>query len=60
MKSLMLFVAAFHVLWSTASVCAVAASPPVERVDVRAIIAARFGGPVVLAHDGWSIDIGQD
>ena len=34
--------------------------PPVERVDVRAIVATRFGGPVVLAHDGWRIDIGQD
>ncbi len=28
--------------------------PPVEGVDVRAIIAERFAGPVVLAHDGWS------
>jgi ribonuclease BN (tRNA processing enzyme) len=33
--------------------------PPVEWVDVRAIVATRFDGPVVLAHDGWSIDIGQ-
>jgi ribonuclease BN (tRNA processing enzyme) len=31
--------------------------PPVERVDVRAIVAARFDGPVVLTHDGWSTDI---
>ena len=31
--------------------------PPVERVDVRAIVGARFDGPVVLAHDGWSTEI---
>lgn len=28
--------------------------PPVEQVDVPALVAARFGGPVVVAHDGWS------
>jgi ribonuclease BN (tRNA processing enzyme) len=28
--------------------------PPVERIDIRAIVAARYAGPVVLAHDGWS------
>jgi ribonuclease BN (tRNA processing enzyme) len=31
--------------------------PPVEHVDVSAIIATRFAGPVVLAHDGWSTEI---
>lgn len=31
--------------------------PPVERENVRAIVAARFPGPVTLAHDGWHIDI---
>ena len=31
--------------------------PPVEQVDIRAIIAERFAGPVVLAADGWSTDI---
>jgi ribonuclease BN (tRNA processing enzyme) len=31
--------------------------PPVERVDVRAIVGARFDGPVALAHDGWSTEI---
>ena len=31
--------------------------PPVERVDVRAIVGARFDGPVVLAHDGWTTTI---
>jgi len=30
--------------------------PPVEQVDVRALVGARFGGPVTLAHDGWSFD----
>lgn len=34
--------------------------PPVEQVDVRAIVQARFAGPVVLASDGWSIDIEDD
>lgn len=31
--------------------------PPVEDVDVRAIVATRYAGPVVLASDGWTIDI---
>ncbi|MDQ3698604.1 MAG: ribonuclease Z [Gemmatimonadota bacterium] len=31
--------------------------PPVERVDVRAIVAVEFGGPVTLAADGWNIEI---
>lgn len=31
--------------------------PPVEAVDVRATIATRYSGPVVLAVDGWAIDI---
>ncbi|HET7457908.1 MAG TPA: ribonuclease Z [Gemmatimonadaceae bacterium] len=31
--------------------------PPVERVDVRAIVAERFHGPVVIATDGWSTEI---
>ncbi len=31
--------------------------PPVEDVDVRAIVGARYAGPVVLASDGWTIDI---
>lgn len=31
--------------------------PPVEQVDVRAIIAARFDGAVTLATDGWSTDL---
>ncbi|HKB55352.1 MAG TPA: ribonuclease Z, partial [Ramlibacter sp.] len=31
--------------------------PPVEDVDIRAVIATRYSGPVVLASDGWSIDI---
>ena len=32
--------------------------PPVERVDIRALVAERFAGPVTLAHDGWYFDIG--
>ena len=28
--------------------------PPVETVDIRAIVARRYAGPVVLASDGWS------
>jgi ribonuclease BN (tRNA processing enzyme) len=28
--------------------------PPVEAVDIRAIVAERYAGPVVLAADGWS------
>lgn len=31
--------------------------PPVLDDDVRAIVGARFGGPVTLADDGWHIDI---
>lgn len=31
--------------------------PPVEQVDVAAIVAARWTGPTVLAHDGWSVDV---
>jgi ribonuclease BN (tRNA processing enzyme) len=31
--------------------------PPVERVDVPAIVGARWAGPVVLAHDGWSLHL---
>lgn len=34
--------------------------PPVEREDVRAIVATRFPGPVTLAHDGWHIEIEDD
>lgn len=34
--------------------------PPVEREDIRALVAARFPGPVTLAHDGWHIDIEDD
>jgi ribonuclease BN (tRNA processing enzyme) len=33
--------------------------PPVEQVDVRAIVAERFDGAVTLAHDGWHIDLGD-
>src|SRR5437773_2287791 len=31
--------------------------PPVEHEDIGAIVAARYGGPVTLAFDGWYVDI---
>jgi ribonuclease BN (tRNA processing enzyme) len=31
--------------------------PPVEAVDIRGEVGARFGGHVVLATDGWSLDL---
>ena len=31
--------------------------PPVESVDIRALIGERFHGPVALATDGWAIEI---
>jgi ribonuclease BN (tRNA processing enzyme) len=31
--------------------------PPVEQIDVAAIVGDRFAGPVTLAFDGWSIEI---
>jgi ribonuclease BN (tRNA processing enzyme) len=31
--------------------------PPVERVDIRAIVATAYDGPVIPAHDGWAIEI---
>ncbi|HET7564435.1 MAG TPA: ribonuclease Z [Gemmatimonadaceae bacterium] len=33
--------------------------PPVERTDIRAAVAEHFRGPVVLASDGWSTEIGS-
>jgi ribonuclease BN (tRNA processing enzyme) len=31
--------------------------PPVEAVDIRGEVGARFGGRVALATDGWSLDL---
>jgi ribonuclease BN (tRNA processing enzyme) len=31
--------------------------PPVERVDVAAAVALAYGGPLTLAHDGWTYEI---
>ena len=31
--------------------------PPVEQVDVVAIVRERFDGAVTVAHDGWTIDL---
>jgi len=30
--------------------------PPVEQVDIRALVAAHFAGPVTLTRDGWYMD----
>ncbi len=32
--------------------------PPVELVDVPALVGARWDGATVLAHDGWSTEVG--
>lgn len=34
--------------------------PPLEQVDVAALVAAGWGGPVVVAYDGWSHDIEEN
>jgi ribonuclease BN (tRNA processing enzyme) len=31
--------------------------PPVEQVDIRALVGARYAGPVTLAMDGWHFEI---
>lgn len=31
--------------------------PPVLDEDIRAIVGAKYGGPVTLAHDGWQFDL---
>lgn len=31
--------------------------PPVERVDIRTLVGARYAGPVTLARDGWHFDL---
>jgi ribonuclease BN (tRNA processing enzyme) len=31
--------------------------PPVERVDIRALVAAHHAGPVVVAFDGWRTEL---
>lgn len=31
--------------------------PPVLDVDIRALVAGRFGGAIDLTHDGWTTDI---
>jgi len=31
--------------------------PPLEKVDVARIVAARYDGPVHLAHDGWTFEL---
>jgi ribonuclease BN (tRNA processing enzyme) len=31
--------------------------PPVEQVDIRALVGARYAGPVTLARDGWYFDL---
>jgi hypothetical protein len=34
--------------------------PPVERVDIRALVAAHYAGPVTLAVDGFMFQIEED
>jgi ribonuclease BN (tRNA processing enzyme) len=34
--------------------------PPVEQVDIRAAVGARFNGAVALATDGWSTEIEEE
>jgi ribonuclease BN (tRNA processing enzyme) len=34
--------------------------PPVERVDVRAVVSAHYAGPVTLADDGTTFEIEED
>jgi ribonuclease BN (tRNA processing enzyme) len=34
--------------------------PPVEHVDVRALVGAHYTGPVTLADDGWTFEIEDD
>ncbi|MEX2177646.1 MAG: ribonuclease Z [Gemmatimonadaceae bacterium] len=31
--------------------------PPVESVDIASIVATKYSGPVVVAHDGWQMDL---
>ena len=33
--------------------------PPVEAVDIAAIVAAKYDGSLVIAHDGWHTEIGD-
>lgn len=33
--------------------------PPVESVDIAALVAASYNGPLVVAHDGWRMTIGD-
>jgi ribonuclease BN (tRNA processing enzyme) len=31
--------------------------PPVEALDIPAVVGERFAGPVVVAFDGWSTEL---
>jgi ribonuclease BN (tRNA processing enzyme) len=31
--------------------------PPVESVDIVGLVSAKYGGPLVIAHDGWRTEI---
>jgi len=33
--------------------------PPVESVDIAAVVAAKYNGPLVIAHDGWRTTLGN-
>jgi ribonuclease BN (tRNA processing enzyme) len=34
--------------------------PPVEKVDIEAEVRLSHAGPLTLAYDGWSIELGED
>ena len=33
--------------------------PPVESVDIATVVAAKYGGPTIIAHDGWRTALGD-
>ena len=33
--------------------------PPVESIDIAAVVGAKFGGSMAIAHDGWRTDLGD-
>ncbi|HJQ18726.1 MAG TPA: MBL fold metallo-hydrolase [Gemmatimonadaceae bacterium] len=33
--------------------------PPVESIDIAAVVAASYGGRLVIAHDGWQATLGD-
>ena len=33
--------------------------PPVEEVDVAGVVAMKYSGPVIIAHDGLQLGVGD-